>query len=98
VRLSVGRGRGRGAIFVGEADRPERLQWAVAHELGEYAVHRVFDKAEIAPDAEQPAIREQLANELARRILLPCRPFQVAGVACNWDLTELKQAFPSASP
>jgi hypothetical protein len=97
VRLSTGRGRSRGAIFVGEADRPERLQWAVAHELGEFAVHRVFKRAGIPPRGDEPALREQLANELARRILLPLRPFQSAGRDCNWDLTELKRTFPAAS-
>lgn len=97
VRLSAGRGRLRGAIFVGEADRPERLQWAVAHELGEYAVHRVFTRAEIAPYAEQPALREQLANELARRILLPRRAFEEIGCDCNWDLGALKRTFIAAS-
>jgi hypothetical protein len=97
VRLSLGRGRARGAIFVGEADRPERLQWAVAHELGEYAVHRVYYKAGIAPGGDEPHMREQLANELARRILLPRRPFEKTGAECNWDLTDLKRTFPSAS-
>ena len=97
VRLSTGRGRSRGAIFVGDADRPERLQWAVAHELGEFAVHRVFKKAGLAPGGDQPALREQLANELARRILLPLAPFQDAGRDSNWDLTDLKRRFPSAS-
>jgi Zn-dependent peptidase ImmA (M78 family) len=97
VRLSAVRGRSRGAIFVGEALRPERLQWAVAHELGEIAAHRVFASLEVRPDHMEPCFREQVANELARRILLPKRSFPAAGQACRWDLIELKSAFPSAS-
>ena len=97
ARLAIGRGRARGVIFVGQADRPERLQWAVAHELGEMAAHRVFQQAAIAPDRDQPGLREQLANELARRILLPRRPFEAAARKANWDLMELKETFPSAS-
>ena len=97
ARLSVARGRVRGAIFVGEAERPERLQWAVAHELGEIAVHRVFEDLHIPAADEPPGLREQLANELARRILLPLRPFERAGRDCHWDFYELKRVFPTAS-
>lgn len=97
ARLSVGWGRTRDAIFVGHAERPERLQWAVAHELGEIAVHRVAAQAGLTFPDDNAGSREQLANELARRILLPSRYFRRLGVACNWDLFELKRAFPSAS-
>lgn len=97
ARLSVGRGRVQGAIFVGEADRPERLQWAVAHELGEISTQRVAAMLDLAPDEEPAGTREQLANELARRILLPLADFQAHGRDCGWDLFELKSIFPSAS-
>ena len=30
-------------IVVGPAERPEREQWAVAHEIGESVAYRVFD-------------------------------------------------------
>jgi hypothetical protein len=97
ARLAIGRGRALGAIFIGEADRPERLQWAVAHELGEISAHRVFAELHLPVEEEPPGLREQLANELARRILLPMRPFQAAGRDCNWDLFELKSVFSTAS-
>lgn len=97
ARLAVGRGRVRGAIFVGEADRPERLQWAVAHELGEIYARRVFSKLDVAPREQSAGTREHFANELARRILLPRAHFQSVGGRCDWDLFEMKRAFPSAS-
>ena len=47
VRLAEREGRGgdcQGTIVVGEPERPEREQWAVAHEIGECVAHRVFDR------------------------------------------------------
>ena len=38
-----GRGGGQATIVVGLAERPEREQWAVAHEIGESIAYRVFD-------------------------------------------------------
>ena len=35
---------GQGTILVGQAGRPERRQWAVAHEIGESVAQRVFAK------------------------------------------------------
>ena len=42
VRLHGAGGRGRGTILLGDDPRPERRQWAVAHEVGESVAHRVF--------------------------------------------------------
>src|SRR4051812_48819313 len=34
-------GAGQGTIVVGAAERPERKQWAVAHEIGESIAYRI---------------------------------------------------------
>src|SRR5882672_9509269 len=41
VRLGGSAPRGQGTILVADDLRPERIQWAVAHEVGECAAHRV---------------------------------------------------------
>src|SRR5690348_5350843 len=41
VRFGRG-GDNQGAIYVAEDPRPERRQWAVAHEVGESEAYRVF--------------------------------------------------------
>src|SRR5262245_21875894 len=37
-----GTGGGQATIVVGPAERPEREQWAVAHEIGESVAYRIF--------------------------------------------------------
>ena len=92
------RGRsGRGTILVGEESRPERQQWAVAHELGESVAHRVFAALGIAPVDIPPSAREQLANHLASCLLLPRDWFAADGCNLDWDLYELKQRYSTAS-
>src|SRR5262245_7232838 len=46
VRLASQSGFGvdRDTIVVATAERPEREQWAVAHEIGESVAYRVFDR------------------------------------------------------
>src|SRR5690348_15769728 len=34
----------QGTIVVGVAERPEREQWAIAHEIGESIAYRIFDR------------------------------------------------------
>src|SRR5262249_48132204 len=52
VRLAdaVGRHAEHGTIVVGPAERPERLQWAVAHEIGESIAYRVFEALGVRPE------------------------------------------------
>jgi len=84
------RGRtGRGTILVGEESRPERQQWAVAHELGESVAHRVFSALGIASVDIPPTAREQVANRLASCLLLPHDWFAADGCNLDWDLYEL---------
>lgn len=87
---------GQGTIVVGPAERPERLQWAIAHEIGESVAYRVYAALGLEPDAE-PEGREVVANHLASCLLLPRDWFATAGHQCRWDMFALKQRFPTTS-
>lgn len=99
VRLAEqdGEGGGLGTIVVGTAERPEREQWAVAHEIGESVAYRVFERLGVAFDESLPTAREQVANRLANAILLPRHWFTREGRECGWDLLALKERFSTAS-
>src|SRR3954469_2209859 len=90
-------GGGVGTIVVGIAERPEREQWAVAHEIGESIAYRVFERLGVAFDEALPTSRELVANRLASALLLPRRWIAVDGREHDWDLLELKDRYPTAS-
>jgi hypothetical protein len=90
-------GGGIATIVVGTADRPEREQWAVAHEVGESITHRVFDRLGVAIDESLPTARELVANRLASAFLLPRRWFAADGREFEWDLFDLKERYSTAS-
>jgi len=90
-------GGGQGTIVVGTAERPEREQWAISHEIGESLAYRVFDRLGVNPDEALPTARETVANRLASALLLPRRWFAVDGRECDWDLLELKERYSTAS-
>src|SRR5882757_6919126 len=46
----VDAGRSEGTIVVGPAERPERMQWAVVHEIGESIAYRVFATLGVEPE------------------------------------------------
>jgi IrrE N-terminal-like domain len=87
----------QGTIVVGPAERPERLQWAVAHEIGESVAYRVFAALGVRPDDAPENAREQVANHLASCILLPRDWFATDGPPLKWDLVALKQRYTTAS-
>ena len=96
VRVGTG-GRRESAIFLRPDPRPERIQWAVAHEVGEQCAAEVcqrlgIDDVELLPDQ-----REQIANALATRLLLPSKWFADDAMALDCDLIELKQRYSTAS-
>jgi Zn-dependent peptidase ImmA (M78 family) len=97
VRMNHPGGIGRGTIFLAEEPRPERRQWAVAHEIGEFAAHRVFSMLDADVEELIPAERERMANQLANALLLPQEWFRADGYAVDWDLFELKQVYSTAS-
>lgn len=84
-------------ILLGDEPRPERRQWAVAHEIGESVAHRVFALLGVRPDDAELQAREAIANRMASALLLPREPFLDAGQAADWDLLELKETFGTAS-
>jgi Zn-dependent peptidase ImmA (M78 family) len=86
-----------GTIVVGAAERPEREQWAVAHEIGESVAYRVFDRLGISFDDSLATAREQVANRLASALLLPRRWFAQDGRECEWNLFAIKERYSTAS-
>jgi Zn-dependent peptidase ImmA (M78 family) len=97
VRLASHGESGQSTIVVGSAERPEREQWAVAHEIGENAAYRVFERLGVSFDESLSTAREQVANRLANALLLPRRWFAADGLDHDWDLLELKQRYNTAS-
>jgi hypothetical protein len=90
-------GGGQGTIVVGDAERPEREQWAVAHEIGESVAHRVFERLGVAFEEARPTSREVVANRFASALLLPRRWFASDGRDLAWDLIALKERYDTAS-
>lgn len=88
---------GQGAIVVRPAERPERLQWAIAHEVGECVAHRVFAALGVRPEEVPENGREEVANHLASCLLLPRDWFAVDGPSVDWDLFALKLRYSTAS-
>ena len=85
---------GASSIFLRPEERPERLQWAAAHEVGEVVAWRIFERLEI--DSE-PLVREQIANLTASRLLLPSCWFFDDVRTVERELLELKTIYSTAS-
>lgn len=62
---------GQTAVLLKPDDRPERLQWAAAHELGEIFSWQICERVTESIDELPIEFREQLANRFAARLLLP---------------------------
>jgi hypothetical protein len=98
VRLGDRRSKGtRATILLRPEPRHERRHWAVAHEIGEHVAHRVFERWGCDPIETAANAREQAANWLAGRLLLPTAWFAADGVECGWDLFALKACYTTAS-
>jgi hypothetical protein len=89
--------RSKATILLRSDPRLERQQWAVAHEIGEHAAYRVFNRLSADPHESSPRAREQVANQLAGRLLIPSCWFSRDACNCNWDLFMLKQRYRTAS-
>lgn len=85
------------SIFLKPDTRPERIQWALSHEIGESLAYRVFQTLELAPPSESMGLREQVANLLATRLLLPSRDFLSTALHCHSDIQALKRIYWTAS-
>jgi hypothetical protein len=98
VRLSGRRPtRSRPTILLRSDPRDERRHWAVAHEIGEFAAYRVFRQWGIDAREASPRVREEVANSLAGRLLLPTCWFVADAAAADWDLLALKARYATAS-
>lgn len=97
VRLNETGRASQGTILIADDPRPERTQWAIAHEVGESIAHRVFVRLGISLSDIPPSGREQVANHLASCLLLPREWFAEDGEAVGWDLPQLKRIYPTAS-
>lgn len=97
ARRAVLGGAGIASIFVRHDPRPERQQWAVAHEIGESLAERVFRQLGVNPHDAPRQAREQIANGIAGRLLLPRDWFAADAASCRWDLFELKEKYATAS-
>jgi len=96
VRLRRG-AQSRWLLVLQSDARPERLQWAAAHELGETLAGEAASKLGWDIDDIQPDVREWLANEIAKRLLLPFPQFVTDGTNLGWDLLQLKGLYPNVS-
>jgi hypothetical protein len=98
VRLGPTRGRpGRVTVLLRPEPRPERLQWALAHEIGEHLCYRAFAALGADPRQIDAGARERVANQLAGRLLLPTGWFSADAAAWAWDLSRLKVRYATAS-
>jgi predicted transcriptional regulator len=97
VRLHGHGAAPRGSILLRHDPRPERLQWAIAHEIGETCAQLVFDHLCVDPREAPPQAREAVANQLAGRLLLPNAWFALDAPQCGWDLPQLKARYSTAS-
>jgi hypothetical protein len=88
---------GRPAILLKPDERPERVQWAAAHELGEVFASRVCEQLGLAGGELPEGGREMLANLLATRLLLPWMWFAADARATQCDLLLLKEIYRTAS-
>ena len=89
--------RSRPTILLRDDPRSERRHWAVAHEIGEYAACRVFVHWGVDVREATPRAREEVANQLAGRLLLPTAWFAADAAATGWDLIALKTRYATAS-
>lgn len=96
VRL-VGRQRPQGLIVLRPDPRPERLHWAVAHELGEHLLPAFCRQEQLSPWEITPSQREWLANQLAKRLLLPMPHFARDVRRHQAHLHTLKERYGTAS-
>ena len=98
VRVADPRGGlSRPSIVLSAEPRGERRQWAVAHEIGEHLVGWCFERLSLSPNDVPLDTRESLANQLARRLLLPSQWFARDAANDDCELPRLKRRYATAS-
>jgi len=88
---------GQTAVFLRPDDRPERLQWAAAHELGEIFAWQICERTSERLDELPGDFREQLANRFASRLLLPTMWYSEHLLETGFDLFLFKESYRTAS-
>jgi len=101
-QAQIGRGRvkriqGRPSVFVRPEPRPERLQWTLAHEIGECQVEQICRAVGVRGEDLSPRQREDLANQFAQELLLPLDWFRRDCAALEFSLPALKARYRTAS-
>ncbi|MEQ8210650.1 MAG: ImmA/IrrE family metallo-endopeptidase [Lacipirellulaceae bacterium] len=99
ARLMAGQTQAKqtGVILLADDPRPERRQWAVAHEIGEHLAVDVFDLLGVNPGSSPATSREAIANRVANCLLLPYEWFLHDTKAHDFELLELKKIYCTAS-
>jgi Zn-dependent peptidase ImmA (M78 family) len=85
------------SILLKHDPRKERVQWTVAHEIGETLAQRVFVQLAVDASLAPQQAREMVANGMAARLLLPKPWFGHDGNQCDWELIRLKEIYTTAS-
>jgi hypothetical protein len=97
VRRARRNGSASVAILVRNDPRVERMQWSIAHELGEAFAVQAFHRLDWDARATAANARELVANQIANRLLLPANWFARDAAACDGDLFALKAIYSTAS-
>lgn len=97
VQSDQRRSRGSPSILLKEDPRRERNHWSVAHEIGEHLAAQIASAAGVEIDHLTTGMREQLANVLAGRLLVPTGWLAEHARSTDGDLFQLKQLFSTAS-
>src|SRR5690606_9215708 len=84
-------------IMLAPEPRAERQHWSVAHEIGEHLAETACRRMGVAANDLPPNGREQIANLLANRLLLPSEWFFPDARELAWDLLALKRIYSTAS-
>lgn len=95
-RARIKRIAGRHAVLLRPEERPERMHWALAHEIGESLTPRIADCLN-DESADVSLLREQWANVFASRLLLPKDGFLPEARRLGGDIIQLKSLFPHVS-
>lgn len=91
------RARGQRLIYLRPEPSEERHQWTVAHEIGEHLKPSFLQQLRIEPEQTRAMTGESLANLFANRLLVPTGWFAADSRAVDYDLTQLKTRYHTAS-
>lgn len=84
-------------ILIRHDPRAERMQWSIAHEIGEALAVQAFERLDWDARVCAPGLREQVANRLASGLLLPSEWFAHDAGVLQGDLIGLKARYCTAS-